>query len=254
MKRINPFDLTGKIALITGGGTGLGLGMSRALIDAGAFVVITGRRADKLKEACALCGSNSGYIVNDITDQKGIPGLVTEIEDNYGPIDILINNAGINLKKHTLEVSDEEFQSIIHTNVNGLFSLTREVAKKMKDRNSGSIIMITSMAAMYGLSFVSAYAASKSAVLGMSRVLASDLAPFGIRVNCIAPGFIESPMLLKALNADPERKNKVLERTPMNSFGTPQDIGYAAVYLASDASKFITGINLPVDGGNSIGF
>lgn len=250
----NPFDLTGKTALITGGGTGLGLGMAKALTDAGAYVVITGRREEKLKEACTICGNKVGYIVNDINNTKGIPELVENIESKFGSIDILINNAGINLKKDALEVSDEEFQNIIQTNLNALFSLTREVAKKMKTRNAGSIIMITSMAAMYGLSKVSAYAASKTAVLGLTRVLASDLSPHGIRINAIAPGFIESPMLLKALDADPERKNKVVGRTPMGRFGSPQDIGYAAVYLASDASKFVTGINLPVDGGNSIGF
>lgn len=254
MNKKNPFDLTGKTAVITGGGTGLGLGMSQALVDAGAYVVITGRREDKLQEACAICGGNMGYITNDITDLSSLPGLVSDIETKYGAIDILINNAGINLKKHTLEVSDEEFQTIQHTNVTGLFALTREVAKKMKERNSGSIIMITSMAALYGLTLVSAYAASKSAVLGMSRVLATDLAPFGIRVNCIAPGFIESPMSTRALGADPERKNRIIERTPMKYLGKAEDIGYAAVYLASDASKYVTGINLPVDGGNSNGF
>ncbi|CAN5622635.1 SDR family NAD(P)-dependent oxidoreductase [soil metagenome] len=249
-----PFDLTGKVALVTGGGTGLGFGMTQALIEAGAYVVITGRREEKLQEACEICGNKAGYIVNDVNDLKGLPALVQEIESKYGAIDILINNAGINLKKHTLEVTDEEFQNIIQTNLNGLFALTREVAKKMKERKAGSIINITSMAAMYGISYVSAYAASKSAVLGMTRVLATDLSPFGIRVNCIAPGFIESPMLFKAFDADPERKNKVLGRTPMGKLGLPQDIGYAAVYLASDASRFVTGINLPVDGGNSIGF
>ncbi|MDQ3394439.1 MAG: glucose 1-dehydrogenase [Bacteroidota bacterium] len=254
MEKNNPFDLTGKIAVITGGGTGLGLGMGKALIDAGAYVVITGRREGMLKEACELCGNNMGYIASDITELTRLPKLVEDIEAKYGAIDILINNAGINLKKPALEVSDLEFQTIINTNVNGLFALTREVAKKMKERKKGSIIMITSMAAMYGLSYVSAYAASKSAVLGMSKVLANDLAAFGIRVNCIAPGFIDSSMLRKALDADPERKEKVLGRTPMKTFGLPEDIGFAAVYLSSDASKFVTGINLPVDGGNSIGF
>lgn len=250
----NPFSLSGKLALVTGGGTGLGLGIAHAFIQAGARVVITGRREDVLQNACQQLGPMASCQVNDIADLASIPVLVETIERQQGPIDILVNNAGINLKKHTLEVSDEEFQAIIQTNLVGLFALTREVAKGMTARKSGSVIMITSMAAMYGLSLVSAYAASKSAVLGMTRVLASDLSPHGIRVNAIAPGFIESPMLFKALNADPERKQKVTGRTPLGGFGQPADIGFAAVYLASDAARFVTGINLPVDGGNSIGF
>lgn len=248
------FGLDGKIALITGGGTGLGFGMASAFVDSGARVVITGRRSEVLQEACNKIGEKCEYRANDIRELSSLPGLVKEIEATKGPIDILVNNAGINLKKNVLEVTDKEFQDIIQTNLAGLFTLTREVAQNMVKRKKGSIIMITSMAAMYGLSQVSAYAASKSAVLGMTRVLASDLSPHNVRVNAIAPGFIESPMLLKALNADPGRKRRILERTPMNIFGKPEDIAAAAVYLASDAARFVTGINLPVDGGNSIGF
>ena len=250
----NSFDLTNKLALITGGGTGLGLGIAEAFVQAGARVVITGRREEVLQHACQQLGPAATYQVNDVADLATLPGLVADIERQFGPLDTLVNNAGINLKKHTLEVTDAEFQAIIQTNLVGLFALTREVAKSMTPRGRGSIIMITSMAAMYGLSLVSAYAASKSAVLGMTRVLASDLSPHGIRVNAIAPGFIQSPMLAKALDADPERKRKVTGRTPLGGFGQPSDIGCAAVYLASDAARFVTGINLPVDGGNSIGF
>lgn len=252
-KNNNPFDLTGKYALITGGGTGLGLGMAKAFIEAGAHVIITGRREDKLREACATLGDHASYMVNDVADLASIPGLVQEVEAKSA-IDILVNNAGINLKKHTLEVTDEEFARIIQTNLAGVFSLTREVARNMVARKSGCIIMITSMAAMYGLSLVSPYAASKSAILGMTRVLASDLSPHGVRVNAIAPGYIESPMHHKALDADPERKKKIMGRTPMGTLGQPEDIGHAAVYLASSAAKYVTGINLPVDGGNSGGF
>lgn len=251
---LSPFDLSGKLALITGGGTGLGLGIAEAFIQAGARVVITGRREEVLQQACKQLGPQASCEVNDVADLESIPGLVQTVEQKYGPIEILVNNAGINLKKHTFEVTDAEFQAIIQTNLMGLFALTREVAKGMAERKSGSVIMITSMAALYGLPLVSAYSASKSAVLGMTRVLASDLSPRGIRVNAIAPGFIQSPMLLKALETDPERKQKVLGRTPLGGFGQPSDIGLAAVFLASDAARFITGINLPVDGGNSIGF
>lgn len=250
----NPFSLKGKLALITGGGTGLGLAIAKAMTDAGAEVIITGRREEPLKEAAATIGGKCHYAIHDVTQLAGAATLVTDLEDRYGPLDILVNNAGINMKKFALEVSDEEFATIIQTNLQAVFTLTREVSKKMVTRKKGSIIMITSMAAVYGIPGVPAYTASKSAVLGLTRTLACDLSPHGIRINAIAPGFIETPMLTKAMQNDENRKNKVLNRTPMGTFGKPEDIGYAAVYLASDAAKFVNGTQLCVDGGNSIGF
>ena len=247
-------SLEGKNALITGGGSGLGLAIAEKFIDAGARVVITGRREDVLREAVRKLGDNSYYIVNDIREAGSLKTLVGQIETEIGAIEILVNNAGINLKKLATNVSNEEFINIIQTNLIGLFILTREVSKKMINRKRGSIIMITSMAALYGIPGVAAYSASKSGVLGLTRTLAVDLSPHGIRVNAIAPGFIESPMLLKAMNADPERKQKVLGRTPMNMFGKPEHIANTALYLASDMAEFVTGTNIPVDGGNSIGF
>jgi NAD(P)-dependent dehydrogenase (short-subunit alcohol dehydrogenase family) len=250
----SPFSLHNKTALITGGGTGLGLGIAKAMVEAGAKVIITGRREAPLQEATALLGSNSHFYINDVTQTSGLVQLVNTIEEAHGPLDILVNNAGINMKKPALEVTDEDFNQIIQTNLNGVFALTREVGKKMVSRKQGCIIMITSMAAIYGIPHVPAYTASKSAVLGITRALATDLSPYGVRVNAIAPGFIETPMLTKAMQSDENRKNKVLGRTPMGTFGKPEDIGYAAVYLASDAARFVNGIQLPVDGGNSIGF
>lgn len=248
------FDLTGKITVVTGGGTGLGFGISKVIIDAGSKVIITGRRENVLKGACKELGSSAEYIVNDITNLDLLPGLVDEIERRVGPIDILVNNAGINQKKDAVEVTDDDFGKVLQTNLNGVFALSREIGKKMIERESGSIINITSMAAIYGIPQVTAYSASKAGVLGLTRSLAADLSSYGIRVNAIAPGFIESPMLHKAFSSDPERKRRVLERTPMKKLGSPEDVAYAALYLASDASRFITGVHLPVDGGNSIGF
>jgi len=240
--------------LITGGGTGIGLGIAKAMQEAGADVILMGRRKDVLEQAVASLMGNAAYVQGDVADLPSLPGLIKKIEEVKGPIDVLVNNAGINMKKMALEVSDEEFQRIIHTNLNGLFAMCREVGKFMQQRKSGVIINITSMAAIYGLPLVAGYASSKTAVLGLTRTLASDLAPFGIRVNAIAPGFIESEMTRKALDADPPRKKRALDRTPMGIMGQPEDIGFAAVYLACDAAKFVTGVNLPVDGGNSIGF
>lgn len=246
--------IDGKTALITGGGTGLGFGISRAFIDAGARVIITGRREKVLNEACEKLGDHADYIVNDITQLNTLPSLVEKIESKFAPLDVLVNNAGVNLKKHISEVTDQEFDKIIQTNLSGVFSLSREVGKKMIERKKGAIIMITSMAAIYGIPKVTAYSASKTGLLGLTRALAVDLSPHGIRVNAIAPGFIDSPMLRKAFDSDPERANRVLERTPMKKLGAPEDVAGAALFLASDVSKFITGVNLPVDGGNSIGF
>jgi NAD(P)-dependent dehydrogenase (short-subunit alcohol dehydrogenase family) len=175
--------------------------------------------------------------------------------ERYGRIDVLVNNAGVNMKKEFTEVTDEEFQKVILTNLTAVFSLSREVVKCMLDKGiRGSIINISSMASQYGIPKVIAYTASKSAIEGMTRAMAVELSPKGVRVNCIAPGFIATDMSAKALNNDPERKGKALGRTPMGELGQPSDIGDAAVFLASDAAKYITGVVLPVDGGNSIGF
>ncbi|HEY4063573.1 MAG TPA: SDR family oxidoreductase [Puia sp.] len=248
------FDLTGKTVLITGGGSGLGYAIARAIRFAGAKVIITGRREDVLQDTCRELGGKAVYRVYDLAHMEGIPSLVEEIEATEGPLDVLVNNAGINLKKDILDVTDEEFGTVIQVNQAAVFALTREVARKMEPRRKGCIILISSMAARYGIPKVIAYTAAKSAVEGMTRSMAVDLSPRGIRVNCIAPGFIETPMSAKALNGDPERKSRVLARTPMGYLGKPEDIGLAAVYLASEAARYVTGAILPVDGGNSIGF
>lgn len=248
------FELSGKLALVTGGGSGLGLSIAQKFVTYGARVVIAGRREDVLQAAVANLGANAAYKVCDLSQLSGIGTLVESVEKEFGGIDILVNNAGINLKKNVLEVSDEDFAEVVRTNQLAVFSLTREVAKKMTARKKGNIIMISSMASQYGIPKVIAYTAAKSAVEGMTRALAVELSPLGLRINCIAPGFIETDMSAKALNNDPERKNRVLNRTPMQHLGKPDDIGLAAVFLASDAAKYITGVVLPVDGGNSIGF
>ena len=248
------FSLEGKLALITGGGSGIGFDIARCMVQSGANVVITGRREQPLQEATETLGDRAHYLVNDVTARESLDGLVETIEATYGPLDILVNNAGINMKKPALEVSDEDFDRIVHTNLNSVFSLTRACAQRMVERRSGSIIMISSMAAYYGIDRVAAYAASKSAVEGMVKVLASEWSGQGVRVNSIAPGFIETAMSKTAMSGDPDRFARAMRRTPMGKFGKPEDIGWAAVFLASDAARYITGASLPVDGGNSIGF
>lgn len=248
------FSLSGKTVVVTGGGSGLGFAITTAMIDAGARVIMVGRREDVLTKAVATLGANALYKVFDIADLPNVPKFVKEIEQEHGQVDVLVNNAGINMKKDFLEVTDADFESVIRTNQQAAFALSREFARQMVVRGNGSIIMISSMAAKYGIPKVISYTAAKSAIEGMTRAMAVDLSPLGIRVNCIAPGFIETDMSAKALNNDPQRKAKVLGRTPLGYLGKPEDVGYAAVYLASDAAKYVTGVILTIDGGNSIGF
>ena len=251
----NPvFSLAGKLALITGGGSGIGFDIARCMVAAGSRVVITGRREQPLREAVEKLGERAYYRVNDVTERTLLDELVADIERTIAPVDILVNNAGINMKKPALDVTDDDFDRIIHTNLNSVFSLTRVCARRMMARQSGSIIMISSMAAYYGIDRVVAYAASKSGVEGMVKVMASEFSGNGVRINAIAPGFIETAMSKTAMGGDPDRFARAMRRTPMGKFGQPEDIGWAAVFLASDAARYVTGVSLPVDGGNSIGF
>ena len=244
-----------KIAIVTGGASGIGLAIAQTFVRSGIRTVIVGRDVAKLTAAHERLGSLCDTIAYDLSVLSGIPQLVEDIVKNHGHIDILVNNAGINMKKVFTEVTDEDFQRIQLTNVTSVFALSREVVKLMLVKNiKGSIINISSMASQYGLPKVIAYSASKAAIEGMTRAMASELSPKGIRINCIAPGFIETAMSAKALNDDPERMNKAIGRTPLGFMGQPADIGEAALFLASDNAKYITGVVLPVDGGNSIGF
>ena len=243
-----------KVAMVTGGGSGIGLAIAGKFVANNILTIIVGRDEQKLNAAKERLGNLCIPISNDLNDLSGIPKLIEQIITQYGHIDILVNNAGINMKKEFTEVTDEDFQKIILTNVTAVFALSREVVKCMLQKGSGSIINISSMASQYGIPKVIAYTASKSAVEGMTRAMAVELSPKGIRVNCIAPGFIATDMSAKALNSDAERKQKVMSRTPMGFLGDPADIANAALYLANGEANYVTGIVLPVDGGNSIGF
>ncbi len=255
MESINtPLGDGGKVAIVTGGGSGLGFAISKAFTQNNITTIIVGSDEEKLRTAKEQLGENCFYKTCDLSNLPTVPALIENIISEFGRIDILVNNAGINMKKIFTEVTDEDFQKVITTNICAVFSISREVVKNMLPRNSGCIINISSMAAQYGLPKVIAYSASKTAIDGMTRAMATELSPNGIRVNAIAPGFIYSDMTAKALDSDPERKAKVFSRTPMGHMGQPEDIGAAALYLASDGAKYVTGVVLPVDGGNSIGF
>ncbi len=244
-----------KTAIVTGGGSGIGLAIATKFVKAGIKTIIIGRDIKKLDTAKKALGACCIAIPADLTDLKAIPALVDGLIAAHGNIDVLVNNAGINMKKEFTEVSDEDFMQVIQTNLVSVFVLSREVVRHMlKNNTKGSIVNISSMASQYGIPKVIAYTASKSAVEGMTRAMSTELAPKGIRTNCIAPGFICTDMSAKALDSDPERKAKAFGRTSMGYLGDPADIGDAALFLASDSSRYITGIVIPVDGGNSTGF
>lgn len=243
-----------RIAIVTGGASGIGFAISKKFIQNDIKVIMIGRNRSRLKQACETLGVLADFVVYDLAELTELPAIVEKIKVNYGMIDILVNNAGIHLKKPMNEVTDDDFQKIIKTNQTAMFSLTREVAKIMQLQCSGVVLNISSMASQYGLPNVIAYTASKSAIEGMTRAMAVELAQYGIRVNCIAPGFIKTNISTLALENDPERKKKVLSRTPMGRLGKPEEVADAALFLVSGSAAFITGVVLPVDGGNSIGF
>lgn len=251
---LNDFSLEGETALITGGGSGLGLGIAESFVASGAKVVLVGRRADVLEKAVKKLGNAASYESHDITAVDEAENLVKRVSKNVGPISILVNNAGIHLKKPAIDITPAEFNNVLQTHVVAAFSLTRAVLPQMIQRKHGNILYTASMASLFGIPLVVAYSAAKSSYLGLVRSLATEVSPHGVRVNAIAPGWIESDMMLKALQGDPERSKKILSRTPMNCFGTAKDVGLAATYLCSPAARFVTGVILPVDGGASIGF
>jgi NAD(P)-dependent dehydrogenase (short-subunit alcohol dehydrogenase family) len=250
----NPFSLQGETALITGGGSGLGFGIASCFVQSGARVILVGRRADVLEGAAAQLGEAATFEPHDITRLDAAEGLVERLTARVGNISILVNNAGIHLKKSAVETTPAELNEVLQTHVVAAFSLTRAVLPSMIKHRHGNILFTASMASLFGIPFVMAYSAAKSAYLGMARTLAAEVSMHGVRVNAIAPGWIESPMMLKALADDPERSRKILSRTPMNRFGTAEDVGFAATYLCSPAAQFLTGVILPVDGGVSVGF
>jgi NAD(P)-dependent dehydrogenase (short-subunit alcohol dehydrogenase family) len=247
-------NLHNKVAIVTGGGSGLGFAMAKSFTESNITTIIAGRDVEKLQHAALQLGPLCYPVFCDVSNLSCIPAFVESVIQQFGKVDILVNNAGINQKKDFVEVTDDEFHRIMLTNVHAVFSLSREVVKHMLAQGAGTILNIASMASQYGLPKVIAYSASKSAIEGMTRAMAVELSPKGIRVNAIAPGFIYSDMTATALDSDPERKAKVFSRTPMGIMGQPDDIGAAALFLVSDAAKYITGVVLPVDGGNSIGF
>ncbi|TQO08955.1 UNVERIFIED_ORG: gluconate 5-dehydrogenase [Citrobacter freundii] len=248
------FSLTNKKALITGAGSGLGYAMAKCMITSGAQVIIADMNAEAAKKAADDLGPNASWTQFNVTDTDETERWVGDLLQQHKHIDILVNNAGNHCKKPIEEMSVKEFESVLDVHVVGAFALTRALVPHMKQLGNASVLFTASMTSFLGQPYVTGYAAAKSAYLGLIRGLATELSGAGIRVNGIAPGWIDTPMLRKAIEGDDERKNKILGRTPMKKFGKPDDIGWAATYLASDAAGFVSGHVLIVDGGALIGF
>jgi gluconate 5-dehydrogenase len=245
----NAFSLGGEVALITGGGSGIGFGIAQAMVDAGASVVITGRRRSVIEEAAARLGKRASCIAADVTDPDAAGRLVAHAVSTFGSLSILVNNAGIHLKKPIEETGREEFSRVLQTHVEAGFLLARESVPVLRTHGYGHILFIASLTSFLGLSELVAYSTAKAGQTGMVRCLAVELAGDGIRVNAIAPGWIESEMLNQSLESDEQRKKKILGRIPGGRVGKPGDIGNAAVFLSSPAGRYINGVVLPVDGG-----
>ncbi len=251
----NIFSLEGRRAIITGGATGLGLAMTDCIVQSGGSVtVVSSSPKEKYQDILAPYGDKVSYEQFDITCTDRTEAFVEGLLERYGKIDILINNAGNHCKKPVEEMSVKDYTDVLNVHLVGAYALTRALLPHMRANRKGSILFLTSMTGYIGMPSVCGYATAKSGVLGLIRSLTSEVSGDGIRVNGIAPGWIDTPMFRRATDGDDARKNKILGRTPMNKFGEPADIGWACVYLCSDAAKFVTGTVLTVDGGAVTGF
>lgn len=254
MTTANAFSLEGRTALITGATSGLGYAIAQCMLTQGAKVIIVGRDLDKARQAAASLGPNAHAAAFDVQNTGQTEAWVGDLLKQHPRIDILVNNAGNHCKKPIEQMSVADFESVLDVHVVGAFALTKALVPHMKAHRKGCILFTASMTSFLGQPFVTGYAAAKSAYLGLIHGLATELGADGLRVNGVAPGWIDTPMLRKAIEGDDARKNKILGRTPMKCFGDPEDIGWAACYLASDAAKFVNGHVLIVDGGALIGF
>jgi 2-deoxy-D-gluconate 3-dehydrogenase len=249
------FELKGKVALVTGGNGGIGLGMARGLAQAGAAVVVSGRSAAKnaaaVKELEAL-GAKASATEADLRTESGCRALVGEAAKRFGRLDILVNNAGINVRKQPQEYSFEEWREILDTNLTSAFACSQAAYPELRKAGRGKIINIGSMMSLFGASFVAPYAASKGGIVQLTKALACAWAKDDIQVNAVLPGWIDTDLTRRARQDVPGLHERVLARTPAGRWGAPADLAGIAVFLASAASDFITGSAIPVDGGYSV--
>jgi len=248
------FDLRGKVALVTGGNGGIGLGIARGLARAGAQVAIAGRNADKHAAAIASLEEQGGQaigIIADVTDAADVRRMVAETVERLGGLDILIANAGMNIRKAPQDYTIEEWNQIVNTNLTSVFTCCQAVYPEMQRRGGGKIVAIGSMTSLFGFDIASVYAATKGGVVQLAQSLAMAWAKDNIQVNSILPGWIATD-LNKAVRESPNGlRERVIQRTPAARWGQPADLAGAAVFFSSRASDFVTGTALPVDGGFS---
>jgi 2-deoxy-D-gluconate 3-dehydrogenase len=249
------FDLTGKVAIVTGGNGGIGLGMARGLADAGATIAIVGRNAAKSDAAVAEFkprGAKAISVVADVTDKAAVAAMVERVQGELGRIDILINNAGINIRKAPHALDLEEWDSVIKTNLTSAFLCSQAVYPFLKQAGGGKIINIGSMMSIFGASFAPAYAASKGGIVQFTRSCAVAWAADNIQANAVLPGWIDTDLTKRARQEIGGLHDKVLARTPAARWGAIDDFAGIAVFLSSAASDFVTGTAIPIDGGFSI--
>jgi 2-dehydro-3-deoxy-D-gluconate 5-dehydrogenase len=249
------FDLTGKVAIVTGGNGGIGLGMVRGLADAGAAVAIVGRNAAKSDAAVAAIRQNGGKAIAvsaDVTDKAAVAAMVGRVERELGRIDILVNNAGTNIRRPPDALDLEEWDSVMKTNLTSAFLCSKAAYPAMKQAGGGKIINIGSMMSIFATSFSPAYAASKGGIVQFTRSCAIAWAPDNIQANAILPGWIDTELTRKARQEVDGLHDKVLVRTPAARWGAIEDFAGVAVFLSSAASDFVTGTAIPIDGGFSI--
>jgi 2-dehydro-3-deoxy-D-gluconate 5-dehydrogenase len=249
-----PFDLTGKVAIVTGGNGGIGLGMARGLAEAGAAIAVVGR--DEAKSAAAVdelkqSGTQALAITADVTDKAAVAAMTERTLRELGRIDILVNNAGINIRKPPQTLDIEEWERVIATNLTSAFLCSQAAYPAMKAAGGGKVINIGSMMSIFGASFAPAYAASKGGIVQFTRSCAVAWAPDNIQVNAVLPGWIDTDLTKRARQEIDGLHDRVLARTPAARWGAISDFAGIAVFLSCSASDFVTGTAIPVDGGYS---
>jgi gluconate 5-dehydrogenase len=250
-KAIELFDLTGRLALITGSSRGLGAAIARALAEAGATIVLNGRDERALAVTAAAFerdGLRATTAPFDVTDPAAVAAAIEHIEERQGPIAILVNNAGIQIRQPLVEFTAEDWRRIFATNVDSAFYVAQAVAKHMIGRGHGKIINIGSVQSELGRPSIAPYAATKGAIRMLTRAMATEWGPLGLQINAIAPGYFDTD-LTAALVEDETFSGWLFKRVPAGRWGRPDELGGAAIFLASDASSFVNGHLLMVDGG-----
>jgi 2-deoxy-D-gluconate 3-dehydrogenase len=250
------FDLKGKVAIVTGGNGGIGLGVARGLASAGAGVAIAARNEAKTDEAVKGLRDEFGVRVLgvkvDVREESQVKDMVKKVLDEFGRIDILVNNAGTNIRKFPQEYVVDEWEEVLNVNLRSAFLCSQAVYPAMKAAGAGKVINIGSMTSIFGAAKVMLYSTSKGGIVQMGRCMANAWAKDNIQVNAILPGFIDTDLTRKARKDMPELNERVNMRTPAGRWGMPDDLAGTAVFLASRASDFVTGVALPVDGGFSV--